>query len=284
MEDRSHWISRDEELSIAVQCELLGVPRSSYYYCPRDLSELNIRLMHLIDELYTKHPASGSRVITAMLRNKGFDINRKRTQKLMRMMGIQGLAPGPMTSKSHPEHKKYPYLLSGYKINAPMQVWSTDITYIRLQAGYVYLTAVIDWFSRLILSWRLSNSLEGSFCIEALEEALEHGKPEIFNTDQGVQFTSSLFVEAVTSHGISFSMDGRGRALDNVFIERFWRSLKYEEVYLKDYENVLEARKGLEKYCTFYNHERPHQSLSYRTPFEVHHSPELGTAVTVASS
>jgi putative transposase len=204
-----------------------------------------------------------------MLNGGEIRVNRKRIQGLMRQMGIQGLAPGPSTSKSHPEHIKYPYLLTGLTVAKPMEVWSTDITYIRLRGGFVYLVAVIDWYSRLVLSWRLSNSLDTHFCLEALEEALKRwGTPAIFNTDQGAQFTAKVFVDAIVSKGIRLSMDGRGRALDNIFIERLWRSVKYEKVYLKDYENVREVYRGLDKYFTFYNNERPHFLHNEEVPSE----------------
>lgn len=224
-----------------------------------------------VDEIYTKRPFYGSRKIRAELVREGYSVSRKRVQSIMRSLGLEGCQPGPHTSQSHPKHPKHPYLLRGLAIVRPCQVWSTDITYIRLPEGFVYLTAVIDWFSRLVLASRLSNSLEGSFCLEALEQALDHhGKPEIFNTDQGVQFTCTEFVDAVQDRGIQLSMDGRGRALDNIFVERLWRSLKYEEVYLHDYQSVSEARMAIDRYFRFYNMERPHAALGYKTPYEVH--------------
>jgi putative transposase len=229
--------------------------------------------MKRVDEIYTRWPFYGSRRITQELRREGHDVNRKRTQGVMQMLGLAGNQPGPNTSKAHPEHIKFPYLLHGIEILGPLQVWSTDITYIRLPNGFVYLVAVMDWFSRLVLSHRLSNSLETAFCLEALEEAIAtYGRPGIFNTDQGVQFTSQEFVNAVLGQGIRFSMDGRGRALDNIFVERLWRSVKYEDVYLRDYQDVRETRVGLENYFRFYNTQRLHQSLGYRTPHEVHHN------------
>lgn len=231
-----------------------------------------LMLMRRVDEIYTAYPFYGSRRITAVLRREGHTVNRKRIQYVMQEMGLAGNQPGPCTSKSRPEHPKFPYLLRDLEIVRPLQVWSTDITYIRLPEGFVYLVAVIDWFSRLVLSNRLSNSLEGSFCIEALEEAVEkHGCPEIFNTDQGIQFTCEEFVQAVLKRGMRFSMDGRGRALDNIFVERLWRSLKYEEVYLHDYQSVKEARKRTGEYFRFYNLDRSHQALGDRTPYEVHY-------------
>jgi len=207
------------------------------------------------------------------LRREGHNVNRKRIQRVMRKLSLVGNQPGPHTSRAHPEHAKFPYLLRNFPISGPLQVWSTDITYIRLQSGFVYLVAVIDWFSRLVLSHRLSNSLELAFCLEDFEEAIAiYGKPEIFNTDQGVQFTSQEFVNAVLGKNIRFSMYGRGRALDNIFVERLWRSVKYEEVYLRDYENVRETRIALGNYFQFYNTERLHQALEYKTPHEVHYA------------
>jgi putative transposase len=268
------WIEKNHvDLSIRAQCALIGLPRANLYYQAVPEDPFNLVLMRRIDEIYTEKPCHGSRVMTERLRREGHVLNRKRIQGLMQKMGLAGTQPGPNTSKSHPEHLKFPYLLRGLPILSPLQVWSTDITYIRLPDGFIYLTAVIDWFSRLVLSYRLSNSLEGTFCIEAVEEAIEkYGKPTIFNTDQGVQFSSHQFVSVVLSRGIRFSMDGRGRALDNVFVERLWRSVKYEDVFLHDYQNVPEIRAGLGKYFEFYNRERPHQSLKYRTPYEVHYA------------
>lgn len=230
-------------------------------------------LMRRVDEIYTARPFYGSRKILQELRKEGHSVNRKRVQGIMQDLGLVGNQPGPNTSKSHPEHLKFPYLLRGLEISCPLHVWSTDITYIRLPTGFVYLVAVIDWFSRLVLSYRLSNSLEAAFCLDAFEEAVEtYGRPKIFNTDQGVQFSSREFVNAVLGKDIRFSMDGRGRALDNIFVERLWRSVKYEDVYLRDYQSVPEVRTGLGNYFRFYNTERPHQSLRYKTPHEVHHA------------
>jgi len=259
-------------LSVAAQCRLLNVPRSSYYYKSVPVKESELRLMHHVDELYTAQPFLGSRKITQQLRKEGHKVNRKHIQRIMQLLGLSSNQPGPNTSKPHPEHIKFPYLLSGVVLLAPLEAWSTDITYIRLPNGYVYLVAVIDWFSRLVLSHRLSNSLEASFCLDAFEEAIErYGRPKIFNTDQGVQFTSKEFVQAVLGRNIRFSMDGRGRALDNVFVERLWRSVKYENVYLQDYQSVSEARAGLADYFQYYNTERLHQALGYKTPQEVHY-------------
>lgn len=274
VEEKKLWIDKKQPgLSVAAQCKLLGISRSSYYYRQVPVSESELRLMRRVDELYTSWPFYGSRKITEELKKEGHGINRKHVQRIMRCLGLASNQPGPNTSKSHPEHIKFPYLLNGLVLLSPLEVWSTDITYIRLPQGYMYLVAVIDWFSRLVLSHRLSNSLETSFCLEAFEEAIEcYGRPKIFNTDQGVQFTSQEFISAVIGKNIRFSMDGRGRALDNVFVERLWRSVKYENVYLQDYQNASEARTGLGNYFRFYNTQRLHQSLDYKTPYEVHHA------------
>lgn len=242
-------------------------------------------LLHRIDEIYTERPFYGSRRIKEQLRREGYQVNRKRVQCAMRKLGIAGLQPGVATSKAHPQHQKFSYLLRDKEIAGPMEVWSTDITYIKMYQGFAYLVAVMDWYSRLVLSHRLSNSLDMSFCIEAFEEAVQrHGTPQIFNTDQGVQFTAKPFVNAVIGKGIKLSMDGRGRALDNIFIERLWRSVKYEEVYLKEYGDMKEVRESLKSYFGFYNTERPHQSLGYKTPHEVHYgaaAPPHGGGVTI---
>lgn len=253
------------------------MPRSIHYYAPAQPASCDLLLTKRVDEIYTEKPFYGSRRILQVLRREGHCINRKRIQGIMQSLGLAGNQPGPNTSKGHPEHLKFPYLLRDLEISKPLQVWSTDITYIRLHTGFVYLVAVMDWFSRLVLSYRLSNSLEMTFCLEAFEDAVAvYGRPEIFNTDQGVQFTSQEFVDAVLGKGIRFSMDGRGRALDNIFVERLWRSVKYEDVYLRDYRDVRETRAGLEEYFRFYNTERLHQSLGYRTPYEVHHASGTG--------
>ncbi len=227
-------------------------------------------LMRLIDEEYTRHPFYGSRRMVAILERQGYEVNRKRVQRLMDLMGLEAVYPKPRLSQGHPEHKKYPYLLRGVSIDRPDHVWSTDITYIRMDRGFVYLVAVIDWFSRYVLSWQLSNSLDVGFCLEALDRSLRMGQPAIFNSDQGCQFTSVDFTDRLKARDILISMDGKGRALDNIFIERLWRSVKYEEVYLKDYQTVKEARDNLSAYFAFYNAERPHQALDYRTPKEVY--------------
>ena len=252
------------------QCELLGLPRSTYYYQAGEESEENLQLMRLIDEQYLRRPFFGSRKMTLWLGQQGYEVNRKRVQRLMRLMGIEAIYRKPRTTIRNVENKVYPYLLRNVEITHPDQVWSTDITYIPLRRGFMYLVAIMDWFSRHIVSWRLSNSLDTSFCLDALEESLSPTKPEIFNSDQGVQFTSMAFTSVLESHDIAISMDGRGRALDNVFIERLWRTIKYEDIYLKDYEDVDELYEGLTSYLAFYDRERPHQALDYRTPNEVY--------------
>jgi putative transposase len=253
------------QLSIRRQCELLGLNRSSYYYEPARETIENLRLMRKIDEQYLKTPYFGSRRMAIVLASEGEEVNRKRVKRLMALMGLEAIHPGPRTTVRNPDHKVYPYLLRGVKIERRDQVWSSDITYIPMHQGFMYLTAVIDWYSRYVLSWSLCR-----FCLETLEEALRGGKPEIFNTDQGVQYTANSFTGRLESAGVLVSMDGRGRALDNVFVERLWRSLKYEEVYLKDYRSVAELVTGLTNWFRFYNEERPHQSLKYRTPAQVY--------------
>ena len=249
--------------------------RSSYYFQTGEHRTYNLRLMKLIDEEYTRHPFYGSRRFVAWLRKLGHDVNRKRIQGLMREIGIEAIYPKPNLSRRNKEHKIYPYLLRDVKIEHPNHVWSTDITYIRMKGGFVYLTAIIDWYSRYVLSFRLSNSLDCEFCMETLEEALSKGKPKIFNTDQGVQYTSHIFTSRLNRGDILISMDGRGRALDNIFVERLWRSVKYEEVYLRNYKTVTEAYSGLEAYFNFYNNERFHQALDYRRPVEVYRDGSL---------
>jgi putative transposase len=257
------------EISVRRQCELLGVNRSRLYYEPVGESEENVILMRLLDEQYTRTPFYGSRKMVEWLDTQGCRVNRKRVSRLMELMGIEAVYPKPKLSQPGEGHKVYPYLLRGLEVGRVNQVWSTDITYIRMAQGFVYLVAVMDWFSRYVLSWRLSLTMELDFCIEALKCALRRGRPEIFNSDQGAQFTSEKFTGELAEREIAISMDGRGRCMDNIFIERLWRSLKYEEVYLKDYERVTEARAGIEKYFRFYNQERLHQSLEYRTPAAV---------------
>jgi putative transposase len=253
------------------QCELAGLPRSSYYYQPRAAeAPENLKLMRQIDELYLKRPFYGSPRMTLWLRELGWPVNEKRVARLMRLMGLQAVLPGPHTSRPSPEHRVYPYLLRGLQVGSVNQVWCADITYVPLQRGYLYLVALMDWYSRYVLAWELSNTLETLFCLEALERALGVSQPGIFNTDQGSQFTSEPFTGRLESAGIAISMDGRGRAMDNVFVERLWRTVKYEEVYLKDYADGQEARQELGWFFRFYNTERPHQSLDYRTPAAVY--------------
>ncbi len=257
-------------LSIVHQCELLGLNRSTYYLSPAVESVENLRLMRLIDEQYLKTPFYGSRRMTAVLERSGESVNRKRVQRLMRRMGLEGLFPGRRTSIAEPGAKAYPYLLRDRTLTRIDEVWSSDITYVPMRHGFMYLTAVIDWYSRYVLSWRLSNTLDSGFCLEALDEALSRGNPEIFNTDQGSQFTSREYTGRLEDAGVAVSRDGRGRALDNVFVERLWRSVKYEDIYLKDYEQTKELERGLTAYFRFYDEDRPHQSLDYRTPGEVY--------------
>jgi putative transposase len=259
------------ELSIRRQCELIGLNRSVLYYEPVQVSAEEIALMKEIDRLFTRWPFYGSRKIRLELRRAGHDVNRKRVQRLMRLMGLQAMVPGPHTSTPHPDHRIYPYLLRGMAVTRPDQVWATDITYIPLEHGWCYLVAIIDWRSRAILSWRLSNTMTVDFCVEALEEALrQHVPPEIFNSDQGAQFTSPDFTGVLKREGVTISMDGKGRATDNIFVERIWRSLKYEDVYLHDYATLVEAHEGIGKWIRFYNTRRPHQALNNRTPMEIY--------------
>jgi putative transposase len=258
------------ELSIRRQCELVGLNRASYYYQPATTTEQNLELMRLLDEQYLKTPFYGWRRMTIFLRKKGYRVNGKRVRRLMRKMGLQAIYPQARPKSAGQEHRIYPYLLRDVEIVRPGQVWSADITYIRMHQGFMYLVAIIDWFSRYVITWQLSNTLDGHFCRTALQHALATGQPQIFNTDQGVQFTALPFTSILEQAGIQISMDGRGRALDNIFIERLWRSVKYEHVYLFDYTSVPDLTTGLRDYFQFYNHERPHQSLAYLTPAEVH--------------
>lgn len=254
-------------ISITEQCRILGVARSTYYYEATGESEENLAIMKRIDELYMDNPTWGSRQMRNRLRLEGNNVNRKRVQRLMRLMGIETLYPRRKLSCPHPNHRVYPYLLRGLVIDRPDMVWCADITYIRLRHGFVYLVAILDWYSRKVLSWELSNTLDSHFCVSALDAAMRrNGKPEIFNTDQGAQFTSEAFTEKLRSHEIRISMDGKGRALDNVVVERFWRSLKYEEVYLKEYNDVKECREGIARYIDKYNSFRPHSSVGGMTP------------------
>ena len=260
----------DADLSIVAQCRLLKVARSTLYYRAAAVSADDLRLMRWLDEQYLATPFYGSRRMVAVLRRDGEVVNRKRVRRLMRLMGIEAIYQKPNTSRRHPEHKVYPYLLRDLVIDRPNQVWCADITYIPLAKGFVYLVAVMDWFSRRVLAWRLSIGLDMAFCVEALQDALDrYGQPDIFNTDQGVQFTSGDFIDELAARGVRISMDGKRRFLDNIFIERLWRSLKYEEVFIKAYASVGEARRGISRWLVFYNDERLHQALGYRTPREM---------------
>jgi len=260
------------ELPVSHQAELLGINRSSLYYKPVQPSQEEVAIKHRIDKIYTKFPYFGSRKIAQRLNAEGVTINRKKVQRHMREMGIQAVYPGPNLSKRNLQHRIYPYLLRGLSIARPNQVWSIDITYIRLQRSWIYLTAVIDWYSRCILSWELDQTLAMDFVLETVRRAFTvGGEPEIFNSDQGSHFTSSSYINLLKEHpSVQISMDSKGRALDNIQIERFWRSLKYEEVYLKDYETPREAKNNISDYMMLYNHERPHQSLNYKTPGSVY--------------
>jgi putative transposase len=261
----------DPDLSVSAQCRLLKVARSTLYYIPKPMEAEDLVLMRRMDEIYMSTPFYGSRRMAAALEREGWVVNRKRVRRLMRLMGLEAIYEKPNTSRRHPAHKVYPYLLRGLVIERPNHVWCADITYIPMAKGFVYLVAVMDWFSRRVLSWRLSIGMETDFCVETLEDAMaRYGQPEIFNTDQGVQFTSADFLEALERRGVRVSMDGKGRFLDNIFIERLWRSLKYEEVFIKAYGAVAEARRGIGAWISFYNDERPHQALGYRTPAEVY--------------
>jgi putative transposase len=271
-------------LVISKQCALAGVNRSTFYVPLLNVvpDEEELLILTLIDAEYTRHPFYGSRKMVVHLRIRGLIVNRKRVQRLMRILGLAGMAPGPNTSLPHPQHKIYPYLLRGVNVTRPNQVWSTDITYIRLARGFVYLAAVIDWYSRKVLAWRLSNTLDSGFCVDCLEQSLRtYGTPEIFNTDQGCQFTSDAFTGVLNFHGIAISMDGRGRALDNIFVERLWRSVKHEDVYLKGYVDMPDLQLGLTEYFEFYNTERPHQSLGDLTPIQVYRTGSGGGAKIV---
>jgi len=257
-------------LSVRRQCELVGLNRATFYYQPAGETPLNLRLMRLIDEEYLRAPFYGYRKMTARLKRLGYAVNRKRVARLMGIMGLRAVYPRPRTSIPDHQHKKYPYLLRGLPITRPNQVWAADITYVPMLTGFMYLVAVMDWFSRFVLAWQLSNTLDGLFCLEALRRALHQGYPDIFNTDQGVQFTALSFTGELENAHIRVSMDGRGRAFDNIFIERLWRSVKYENLYINDYPTVPALDAGLHNYFHLYNYERPHQSLAYRTPADIH--------------
>ena len=257
----------DQAMPVVAQCQLLKVARSTLYYRPAPVSADDLAVMRRIDELYLASPFYGSRRMTAVLRREGWAVNRKRARRLMRVMALEAIYQKPNTSRTNADHKVYPYLLRNLTIDRPNQVWCADITYIPMAKGFVYLIAVMDWFSRRVLAWRVSITLEADFCVEALRDAMHRfGQPEIFNTDQGVQFTSAPFLTELETQGVRISMDGKGRFLDNIFIERLWRSLKYEEVFIKAYGSAREARLGIGRWLAFYNDDRPHQALDYRTP------------------
>ena len=266
---RKSWVELSPKYSIRRQCRLAGVSRSGIYYEPAVETETNLALMRLIDEQYLRHPEFGYPRMTDWLQDKGYPVNHKRVARLMRIMGPQAITPGPHTSNPAPEHKIYPYLLRNMTIDQVGQVWSTDITYIPMRYGFMYLTAVIDWYSRYVLAWELSNTMESLFCVDALKHALTKGTPEIFNTDQGAQFTSEAFTEVLLDKNIAISMDDRGRALDNVFIERLWWTVKYEDIYHKSYSDGHVLHHGLSRYFDYYNTERKHSALDKQTPFEV---------------
>jgi putative transposase len=271
--------SKHPGLSLTRQCNLLDINRSSVYYKPRPIRAEDLKIMKLIDEQYMKRPVCGSRSMRDHLEKQGYKVNRKRVQRLMRLMGLEAIYPKPKTSKPHPGHRIYPYLLKGLDINRPDMVWATDITYIPLRRGFMYLVAAMDWHSRKVLSWRVSNTLDSEFCVSALEEAIaRYGRPEIFNTDQGSQFTSEAFTNVLKSNGIKISMDGRGRCMDNIFIERLWWTVKYHYLNLHSFENGLELRKGLRSWFEYYNRERTHQSLNRMTPDECYFKEQIKVA------
>jgi len=271
---------RDSKLSLSQQCRLLSISRSSLYYKPCGVKTGDLELMQLIDEQYLKTPFYGSRSMTHHLKRQGYPVNRKRIQRLMRQMGLEAIYPKPHTSRKHPSHKVYPYLLRDLPIGHPNQVWAADITYIPMNRGFMFLVVIMDWHSRKVLSWRLSNTLDAEFCVAALQEAITcHGPPEIFNTDQGAQFTSQAFTAVLEAHGIAVSMDGRSRVQDNIFIERLWWTLKYQYLYLRSFDSILELRRGLTEWFMFYNSQRPHQTLDGLTPDEVYYAqPTLAEA------
>ena len=258
------------QLSLRQQCTLLGLSRARLYRQPAAETALNLALMRLIDQVYTRAPFFGYRKMTVQLNRLGYNVNHKRVARLMRYMGLQAVAPRPRTTQSHPQHKKYPYLLRGVTIDRPDQVWAADITYVPMPRGFMYLVAILDWFSRFVIAWQLSNTLDGAFCVDALRLGLQHRQPAIFNTDQGVQFTAHDFIAELVTAGIQISMDGRGRVFDNIFVERLWRTVKYEDIYLKGYTTVPALEAGLADYFQFYNYSRPHQGLAYRVPADVY--------------
>ncbi len=262
----------NQQLSISKQCKILNISRSSYYYCTKPIKPEDLELMRIIDELYLQNPSSGSRSLSRQLRRLGKKVNRKRVQRLMRLMGIEAVYPKPRTSRPHPQHKVYPYLLRDLAIDRPNQVWACDITYIPMARGFMYLVAIMDWHSRKILSWRVSNTMEPAFCIDALEEALmRYGAPDIFNTDQGAQFTSNAFTRVLKDNHVAISMDGRGRCQDNIFVERLWWTLKYQYIYLHSFDTGKALRRGLAWWIRYYNQQRGHSSLDDKTPDEVYY-------------
>jgi putative transposase len=266
----------NQQLSISRQCKILDVKRSSYYYSPKPIKPEDLELMRIIDELYLQNPSSGSRSLSRQMRRQGKQVNRKKVQRLMRLMGIEAVYPKPRTTRPHPQHKVYPYLLRNLTIDRPNQVWACDITYIPMARGFMYLIAVMDWHSRKILSWRVSNTMEPAFCIEALEEAIDrYGAPEIFNTDQGSQFTSNAFTQVLKDNQVAISMDGRGRCQDNIFVERLWWTLKHQYIYLHSFDTGKALRRGLAWWIRYYNQERGHSSLDEKTPDEVYYGLPL---------
>jgi putative transposase len=273
----------NDKITVSRQCDLLGLCRTSYYYESVRDDSYNQLIMNLIDEQFTKTPFYGVPRITECLRNKGHEVNHKRIRRLMRKMGLEAIYPKKKLSKAHPDHKKYPYLLRDVVIDHSDQVWSVDITYIRMQHGFVYLCAIMDWYSRYVLAWDISISMDAAFCTRTLEKAMKISKPEIFNSDQGSQFTSADFTGILEREGIRISMDGRGRVFDNIFVERLWRTVKYEEVYLHNYLTVSEARRSLSKYFLFYDTERIHQSLGYKTPYEIYFKEPLNQQLKQAA-
>jgi len=276
--------TNNPKISLRRQCSLVGLSRATYYWQPAGESEQNLKLMKMIDQEYTRAPFYGSRKITVRLNQQLLEkVNRKRVVRLMRKMGLQAIYPHKKTSIPDHQHKKYPYLLRNLSITHPNQVWATDITYIPMRQGFMYLTAIMDWYSRFVITWQLSNTLDGLFCLEALKLALQQGTPEIFNTDQGAQFTAQAFTSELEAAGVLVSMDGRGRAYDNIFVERLWRTIKYEDIFIKDYASVIELQNGLEDYLWLYNYERPHQGLGYQTPAEVYSTSDESAGLRVES-
>jgi putative transposase len=290
MSHRLNWIEPETNIPTSRKFQLAHVSHATFYRQKQikrqedesTIAKEDILFCRLIDEQYTKRPFYGSRRMVLYVRKQGYSVNRKRVQRLMRTMGLAGMAPGPHTSEPHPEHKVYPYLLRDLAVVRPNHVWSTDLTYIRLAHGFAYLVVMMDWYSRKVLAWRISNTMEAAFCVECYEEAIAlYGIPEIMNSDQGSQFTSDCFVDISKKNNVVISMDGRGRAFDNIFVERLWRNVKYEDIYLKGYESLTDLREGLTQYFEFYNAERPHQSLGYSTPNQVYLDKKGGGAIII---